>query len=98
MAIKIIQLDEFAPDSMKNCVKVKREAQALAKLSHPNIGAIIDYGNVEGILYLVMPLLEGGTLVRFSNRKLPYADAPVYWRQSPGLWISPTVTTSCTAM
>jgi tRNA A-37 threonylcarbamoyl transferase component Bud32 len=39
-----------------------REARALAKLSHPNVVGAIDAGQVDGLLYFVMELVEGPTL------------------------------------
>ncbi|MCA1610126.1 MAG: protein kinase [Acidobacteria bacterium] len=42
--------------------RFEREAKAVAALSHPNILAIHDFGNQEGIAYAVTELLEGETL------------------------------------
>src|SRR5206468_2164394 len=42
--------------------RFEREAKAVAALSHPNILAIHDFGNQDGIAYAVMELLEGDTL------------------------------------
>src|SRR6202521_4346641 len=42
--------------------RFEREALAVAALSHPNILAIHDFGNQDGISYAVMELLEGETL------------------------------------
>ncbi len=42
--------------------RFEREAKAVAALSHPNILAIHDFGNQDGIAYAVMELLEGETL------------------------------------
>jgi len=39
-----------------------REARALAAISHPNILAIHDFGEVAGVFYAVTELLEGETL------------------------------------
>jgi serine/threonine-protein kinase len=39
-----------------------REAKAASRLSHPNIVAILDYGELEGHLYLAMELLTGQSL------------------------------------
>lgn len=38
------------------------EAKLLAKLNHPAILPIYDYGNANGMPYIVMPLMSGGTL------------------------------------
>jgi serine/threonine-protein kinase len=42
--------------------RFKREAKAVAALSHPNILAIYDVGVQEDVSYVVMELLEGETL------------------------------------
>lgn len=60
VAVKVIRSDRAAdPDFHK---RFTREAKALAKLEHPNIVDIKDYGEQDGIPYLVMPYLPGGTL------------------------------------
>jgi len=39
-----------------------REARALAKLSHPNIVAVHEFGQVEGLHYFIMEYVDGTTL------------------------------------
>jgi hypothetical protein len=43
--------------------RFRREAVAVARLRHPHILEVYDFGQEsDGLLYLVMPLIEGGTL------------------------------------
>jgi tRNA A-37 threonylcarbamoyl transferase component Bud32 len=43
--------------------RFKREAQAAARLKHPNVVAIYDFGvSEDGVIYLVMELVEGPNL------------------------------------
>ncbi len=52
-----------------------RESRALATLSHPNILAVFDVGNVDGCGFIVTELLEGETLRELLMRgPLPLAE------------------------
>jgi hypothetical protein len=42
--------------------RFEREARALAAVHHPGVVAVYDYGESDGELYLVMQLVEGGSL------------------------------------
>src|SRR5512136_2202758 len=42
--------------------RLLREAQAVAKLNHPNIVAVYDAGEVDGTPFIVMELVEGSPL------------------------------------
>ncbi len=42
--------------------RFSREARALAKLSHPNIVGVHDFGEVDGFYYFVMDYVDGGNL------------------------------------
>lgn len=55
VAIKLLR-------SARNDARLLREARALAQLSHPNIVAVYDVGQVEGRVFLAMELVEGTTL------------------------------------
>jgi len=60
VAIKVLPQSVAAdPDTLS---RFEREAKAVAALSHPNILAIHDFGNQDGVAYAVMELLEGETL------------------------------------
>ncbi len=60
VAIKVILPSK--EHSEKFLKRFEREAKSLAQLSHPNIVKVIDYGEQEGLPYLVMEYVPGGTL------------------------------------
>src|SRR5688572_28010987 len=59
VAVKIVG-ESFA--SAAERVRLEREAQAVAALSHPNILSVFDVGTRDGTFYIVTELLEGRTL------------------------------------
>jgi predicted Ser/Thr protein kinase len=44
-----------------------REARALAKLSHPNIVAVYDFGQAQGLHYFIMEYIDGPNLRRIEQ-------------------------------
>ena len=69
VAIKVI-LGNYATDrDMRR--RFVREARTVARLHHPHILPLIEYGDEQGLLYLVMPFIEGGTLTSYLRRSLP---------------------------
>src|SRR5437660_586758 len=69
VAIKVI-LGDYANDrDMRR--RFAREARTIARLHHPHILPLIEFGDERGILYLVMPFIEGGTLTSYLRRSLP---------------------------
>ncbi|MGQ9834339.1 MAG: serine/threonine-protein kinase, partial [Candidatus Villigracilaceae bacterium] len=63
VAVKIIRTEKLTIETMgKTLKRFERKAKALAKLTHPNIVPIMDYGEHDEKPYLVMPYLPGGTL------------------------------------
>jgi serine/threonine protein kinase/tetratricopeptide (TPR) repeat protein len=54
-----------------------REIRTVARLDHPNILALIDSGDADGLLYFVMPLVDGESLRdrMTRERQLPLGDA-----------------------
>jgi tetratricopeptide (TPR) repeat protein len=49
-------------DAARAQARLQREAQALAKLAHPNVVTVHDVGVLEGEVYVAMELVSGGTL------------------------------------
>ncbi|MCI5481658.1 MAG: Stk1 family PASTA domain-containing Ser/Thr kinase [Lachnospiraceae bacterium] len=67
VAIKVLK-DEFRND--RNFVsKFRAEAQAAARLAHPNVVNVYDVGDEDGINYIIMELVEGITLKNYIERK-----------------------------
>ncbi|GAB4547483.1 MAG: hypothetical protein Fur002_23530 [Anaerolineales bacterium] len=76
VAIKVIRRDAFPPDQMNMLLKrFERESKSLAKLSHPNIVGVMDYGEHDGSPYLVMEYLSGGTLRQKLGSPMPWREA-----------------------
>lgn len=69
VAIKVI-LGDYATDrDMRR--RFAREAHTVARLHHPHILPLIEFGDEQGILYLVMPFIDGGTLTSYLRRSFP---------------------------
>ncbi len=62
VAIKLLHTDLATSDVSEGRRRLLREAQALAKLSHPNVVAVHDVGTLGGRVWLAMEFLEGETL------------------------------------
>jgi len=76
VALKIIRRGAFPPDMLDQILaRFIREAKSLARLSHPNIVKVHDFGDYEGEPYLVMEYLHGGTLKGRMGRPIPWQDA-----------------------
>jgi len=76
VAIKIIRSGAFPADALGEVLKrFEREAKSLAKLSHPNIVKVHDYGEHEGSPYLVMEYMPGGTLKKILGKPIPWQIA-----------------------
>jgi serine/threonine protein kinase len=76
VAVKVIRIDLFGAAVIERILKrFEREARALARLSHPNIVHSNDYGEHNGIPFLVMDYLPGGTLKQKLGRPIPWQAA-----------------------
>jgi TolB-like protein len=67
VAIKFLPV-KFSGDHIAE-QRLVREAQAAAKLDHPNICGIYEVGHADGHSFIVMPYLEGETLDTSINRR-----------------------------
>src|SRR5215211_4857526 len=78
VAIKLMHR-EIASDS-DQLERFRREARAVAQLSHPHVVGVIDAGEDEGRPYIVLEYVEGETLKDHIRRlgRLPVDEAVAY--------------------
>ena len=78
VAIKLMHRDiSTDPDQLE---RFRREARAVARLSHPHVVTVIDAGEDDGNPYIVFEYVEGETLKARIRRlgRLPIAEAVAY--------------------
>lgn len=70
VAIKVVHL--AGGDTSEFLARFEQEAQVAARLEHPNILPVHDYGKQVGCAYFVMRLVRGGTLAqRMKQGRVP---------------------------
>ena len=57
----------------ESAARFAREASNAARIIHPNVAAVFDYGESEGVIYLVMEFVDGEPLARILKREAPLA-------------------------
>jgi len=76
---RIVALKILAREKEKDprfAERFTREAQALARLNHPNIVAVYDFGETNGLYYLLMEFVDGMSLRQLlQSRKLAPEEA-----------------------
>lgn len=66
VAVKTVRPDLDRPEYLD---RLMREAQACARLSHPNIVTVYEAGQIDGIVYIAMEYLQGENLSQVLERK-----------------------------
>ncbi|HMD38557.1 MAG TPA: protein kinase [Candidatus Acidoferrum sp.] len=70
VAIKVLPPGKLKDDAPRK--RFRKEALALAKLNHPNIGTIYDFDTQDNVDFLVMEYIQGETLAqRLAKGSLP---------------------------
>lgn len=77
VAIKVLTSTEAG--NVAFLKRFQREAKAIAALRHPNILTVHDYGEEEGLGYIVMEYVSGGTLKTLLDGK------PMTWKETATL-------------
>jgi len=62
VALKVLHARAVGADGTDGAARLVREARVAAALDHPNLVAVFDVGEADGVPYLVMEYLEGRSL------------------------------------
>jgi serine/threonine-protein kinase len=75
VAVKIILKSNINDPAMlaEYSARFIREAQAVARLNHPNIVTVYDFGDENDVAYLVMELIQGKELKDYFDEKRQFA-------------------------
>ena len=66
VAVKTVRPDIDRPEYLD---RLMREAQACARLSHPNIVTVYEAGQIDGVVYIAMEYLQGKNLADILDAK-----------------------------
>lgn len=70
VALKILSVKHDDEQTAENAkIRLIREAQALARLSHPNVVAVHDVGSLNDDVFIAMEMVEGKTLKEWIQKE-----------------------------
>ncbi|MGI5163398.1 serine/threonine-protein kinase [Spirillospora sp. CA-253888] len=96
VAIKVIRRD-LQSDPVEAERRFRREAKILARLNHPGIPAIHDFGSQDGDLYLVMELVPHASGLQHLITERHPDRVPVPWVAAIGAQVCAAVSAAHTA-
>lgn len=73
VAVKVIQAGGRNVDEITAIERFRREARYAHQLKHKNIVPVLNFGQDGSLLYLVMPLVTGGTLKNLLKPEKPFS-------------------------
>ncbi|WP_224244383.1 serine/threonine-protein kinase [Hyalangium gracile] len=71
VALKLLRPDKHSPGVSDAAAGLLREAQAMARVSHPNVIAVHDVGTVDGRVFIAMEFIQGQNLHDWVRQKPP---------------------------
>ena len=75
VAIKLLRRDVSEPGSeSQGPSRLQREAQAMARVNHPNVATVHEVATFDGRLYVAMEFVDGGTLRQWIQREEPSTE------------------------
>jgi serine/threonine protein kinase len=74
VALKLLRPDRGPSWGETGRLRLLREAQAIARLSHPNVIAVYDAGSFGDQVFVAMEFIEGGTLRQWLEERPPWRE------------------------
>ena len=74
VAVKTVRPDIARPEYLE---RMMREAQACARLSHPNIVTVFEAGQADGVVFIAMEFLQGENLAEVLSKRLLPVDEKI---------------------
>jgi serine/threonine-protein kinase len=71
IAMKLMRVDVDHADAERATQRLLVEARAIARISHPGIVRVFDFGCVGGVPFIAMELLNGESLLELMQREGP---------------------------
>ena len=63
---------DAAIDPIEHSARFRHEAQLMARIAHPHVATVFDFGIVDSYPYLVMEYVEGGDLRQHMKGAIPW--------------------------
>ncbi|RKH28110.1 serine/threonine protein kinase, partial [Corallococcus sicarius] len=82
VALKLLQVEALGLGAEAGRTQVLREAQAMARVSHPHVVSVFDVGTFGRQVFLAMELVDSRTLRKWEQ------DGPHPWRQVVDVFVA----------
>ncbi|MBA3699389.1 MAG: serine/threonine protein kinase [Planctomycetes bacterium] len=69
VAVKVLKIDSANGVAHRYTDRFRREAQLAARLNHPGIVRVLDFGDKDGVPYMVMELVDGFSFEEYLRRR-----------------------------
>lgn len=69
VAVKVLKIDAVNGVAHRYFERFRREAQIAARLNHPGIVRVLDFGDKDGVPYMVMELVDGFSFEEYLRRR-----------------------------
>ncbi len=82
VALKVLHPDLRSTQASRGHQRLRREAQSIGRVSHPNVIEVYDVGEADGRVYIAMELVDGSSLDAWLKQE------PRDWREILAVFIA----------